>query len=592
MTEPDRTPDIFHLSLEFKTGAAFAPASRFDLRLHKLLDSNRHDDQRGMVAIWGIPALDGKILCARELLEKIRSEGLSTLAPKLDCGFLLVLHDRQDDRLSIVTDRTGSLPLFYAAENGRFVASSSFKRLFDAHGAGGSAGLNPWTIAEFFYFRRVFGTRTYDRTISYLPYASILTIEGDGRTQHRRYWRPNADKLRLSHDELAERLSSLLSDSMRTYMSDGHAFGLLLSGGLDARALLAAAPAPPVCFTTTPKPNNELAVARELARIKGSEHVYLPRPEQLLNDALAPSVALSGGMTVFNEVQFIGYGDKIAPRANTLFMGLALDIMFCGHYLPKSLVSYSGRAGWHFRLHDLPDDLPQTFVDSVSYRLKTSDPMRVVRAEHRKAMREYLIETVRAEMQEGRDIGFENYDLWEYVHLHNFARHYSLLMAQSVRTFAACRIPAFTNSLYDLCWAMRAQDKYNWAVYQKAITRLAPAMMQVRNANTNIRADMSLRRQTAVKFARAIGARLGLRSGAAPSWWDRSWPEARQAIDVNPSIKERVKSLNRSPYLAAVEIFDLRAVEEVIAEHFAGRHDHTVMLSELITIDRALQPFS
>jgi hypothetical protein len=584
--------DVFHLSLVFRTGARAQPGRRLDVQLHRLHDADRHDDQDGSLVIWGTPALDGRILRARELAAHIRSAGLEALARRLDCGFLLVWYDRRADRLALVTDRTGSLPLFHLAETGRFVASSSFKRLFDSRGAGASPGLEPLAVAEFFYFRRVFGTRSYDRAISYLPHASILTVEADGRSERRTYWRIGADKLALSDDALAERLAALLRDSMATHMSDGRAYGLLLSGGLDARALLAAAPSPPICFTTTPKPNNELAVAAELARLKGAAHVYVPRPEQLLNEALDPAVELGGGMTVFNEVQFIGYGPQVTPRADTLFMGLALDIMFCGHYLPKSLVSYGGRNGWHFRLHALPADLPRAFVDTVSYRLKTSDPMRLIAPARREQVRGHLFEAVRQEMDEGRTLGLEGYDLWEYVHLHNLSRHYSLLMAQSVRTFAACRIPALANALYDLCWAMRAEDKANWSVYQKAIARLDPALMRVRNANTNIRADRPLWQQTAVKFARALAGRAGLRLGASPAWWDRSWPQARQSIDANPAIRARLAQLASSPRLAAVGLFDAAAIEAVAAEHLAGQHDHAVLLNELITIDRALEPFA
>jgi len=270
---------------------------------------------------------------------------------------------------------------------------------------------------------------------------------------------------------------------------------------------------------------------------------------------------------------------------------LALDIMFCGHYLPKSPVKFAGRSGWHFHLHELPDDLPATFVDTVSYRLKTSDPMRVIRPERRAEMRTRLIDSVRFAIEEGRAMGLQGYDLWEYVHLHDLARHYSFLMAQSVRTFAACRIPAISNALYDLCWAMRAEDKANWSVYQKAIARLGPDLMMVRNANTNIRASMPLWQQSLVKFSRAIGQKAGLQFGASPSWWDRSWPQPRQAIDANPAIRAKLTELPDSQALASADLFDRDAIDSVIHEHASGTLDHTVLLSELLTIDGALQPF-
>jgi asparagine synthase (glutamine-hydrolysing) len=584
-------PDAFHLSLRFNTTATTEPGRRLDLQIHRMHDCDRHDDAQSTVVTWGTPAHNGRILSAAKIAQAIREEGLESVVSRLDCGFLLIFHDRRRGRLTIVNDRTASLPFFYHVAPGQFIASSSFKRLFDARGSIASPGFDALTVVEFLHLRRVFGTRTYDRDIAFLPYASILTVSANNATEHRRYWRITAEKSPLNRNKLAERLAETLRQSMQTYMSDNRQFGLLLSGGLDARALLAAARQLPVCITTTPRPNNELAVAAELAAICGAEHVYVPRPEHLLDKALPTSVALSGGMTIFSEVQFLGYGPDITPKANTIFMGLLLDIMFCGHYLPKSLVSAGGRSGWHFHLHKLPSDFAGRFLDTVSYRLKTSDPLRLFRRDKHETIRKRLLERLHQEIAEGYQLGLREYDLWEFMHLHNLARHYSLLMAQSVRTFAACRLPAITNDLVDLCWAMHAEDKANWAVYQMAITKLNPKLMQVRNANTNIRAGLPLWQQSAIKFARAFSSKIfGVDLRRSPSWWDRSWPEPRQSIDANPSIQARVLNLGKSNTLAEVGLFDLESIAQVISEHFAGGQDHTVLLGELLTIEEALRP--
>lgn len=583
--------DIFHFSVSLRIGAEVPPGERFSLTQHKLFDSDRFDDESVTLAVWGSPALESKIVGAAELTHRLRAGGVDKLAPQLDSTFLIVIYERDSQKLTLINDRLGSLPFFYGTTGGAFEASSSFKRLFDRRGAGASAGFDPGAVAEFLHFRRLLGTRTYDRDLAFLPGASILTVSPSGKQVHKRYWHITPGKLNESRDAQAERLAEAFQRAMRTAMSDGHRYGLLLSGGLDSRALFAAAPRPPLCITTTPKPNNELAVARELAAIRGAEHVYFPRPEQLLNDALAPAVALGGGMTVFNEAQFIGYGPQVAPHADTLFIGLGPDFMFGGNYLPKSISTFAGRPGWHYRLHVLSDDLPTQFVDTVSYRLKTSDPMRVVRADKRDELRQRLVASARAVMDEGRALGLDGYDLWEFAHVQNLARHYSFLMAQSIRTFAACRIPAMSNALYELSWAIRAEDKANWAVFRKSIARLNPCLMSVRNANTNIRADVPLWGQSLVKYARAAAQCVGLSTASAPSWWDRSWPQPRQAIDANPAIQAKVASLLASEALASTGLFDFDAMADTIVEHRAGAHDHSVLLNTLITIDRTLEPF-
>lgn len=558
---------------------------------HNVVGVSSAEDDQGKVISWGAPGVSQKIISVSELYRMLRSDGVAGTAKRLDGSFLICFFDRATESLHVITDRSGSLPFFYSVVDGNFVGSSSFKHLFDQQDGIAGPQFDPWAVAEFFYFRRVFGGRSYSKAIHYLEYGRILTYSLRGLTIES-YWKISGEKLSGTHDALADELAEALRESMRFQMSDGRRYGLMLSGGLDARALLAASEVPPVCFTTTPHPNNELEVARELAEKAGATHFYLPRPEQLLNDAVDIAVFLGGGMTVFHEVQFMGYGANVRPHADVIFLGLALDIMFCGHYLPKSLVKVGGRNTWMFRLHDVPADMPGAFVESVSYRLKTSDPFRVIRSERRAEFRERLRATVEAEMDEARDLGLTGYDIWEYMHLHNLSRHYSMLMAQSVRTYSECRIPALTNRLQELCWGMRAQDKANWAVYQKAIRRISPRLMKVRNANTNIRADVPLWAQSAIKFAKSGLSKLlpFQRLRTSPAWWDRSWPEPRHSIAANPNVQHLVRSLHNSERLAALDIFDQSAIARIVSEHFSGGHDHTILLNLLVTIDRALEP--
>ncbi len=566
------------------------PEPVFSLECRGLHDADHYEDGRGTLLSWGTPRLEGRVVSASELLGLVDPRAPVRLAVRLDGGFLILHHARDVRRLVLISDRFGSLPLFWTQEGGAFRCSSAFKRLFDARGALDSPGLDPWTVLEFLWFRRVFGERTYDRAIRFLPGASVLTVEPEHGVRLTRYWRPGPRAEGGGDGVLAERLAAALGASVGAVMSDDRRHGLMLSGGLDARALLAAAPRPPVCFTTAPRPNNEVAVAAKLAALRGAEHHFLPRPELLLDAHLDDAIHLGGGMTVYTEAQFIGYGEAVAGRADILQLGLGMDIMFGGLYLPKSVVSAGNRELWHFRLDPLQEDLAEFFCNRVSYRLKTTSPLRVIRRELHGEFRERLRANIEAELAEGRACGLEGYDLWEYLHLHNLARHYSFLMAQSIRSFAACRIPALSNELYDLCWTLNPRQKANWRVYQRAISLLDPALMRVRNANTNIRADRPLWQQSAIKVLRAGLRRLpGVRTAATPSWWDRSWPHPRQSIEDNPGIQERVRALPGSRRLQALGVFDMPAVAELMREHESRQADHTVILNLLLTIDRTLR---
>ncbi len=371
------------------------------------------------------------------------------------------------------------------------------------------------------------------------------------------------------------------------HMSDQAKTGLMLSGGLDSRAILAAASRPPACYTTCLTKNNEHAVAAEVAGAVGAAHDFVERPVQLYNDVLRDAVFLTGGMQVYNECQFLTYGASI--DAQVVFLGLGLDVFFGGLYLPKSPVRWLNRPALHFRLKPLGADLASDFMTGVSYRLKTSDPLLVVKQLQHTRLLESLRDSVETVIDHGRTLGAEGYDLWEYLHLHNFSRHYSFPMAASVRSFADCRCPALENRLFDLAFRLEAADKVNGEVYRRALNILNPSVMAVRNANTNLPARHSLRMQSLIKAGRFVGNRLlGTKFRPSPPHWERSWPRPADAISRNPNIEAAVQALPRSERLADLGFIDLDKVAEVVAAHDRGEHDHAVLLNLLVTIDQFL----
>jgi hypothetical protein len=113
--------------------------------------------------------------------------------------------------------------------------------------------------------------------------------------------------------------------------------------------------------------------------------------------------------------------------------------------------------------------------------------------------------------------------------------------------------------------------------------------MAVRNANTNLPAALSLRRQTAVKALAILRHRLiGTPYPVSPGWRDRSWPSPKAMLAAHPRIHDLVRNLSRSERLASLDWLDMAAVAGAIEAHERGEHDHAILLNLLLTIDRAL----
>ena len=540
--------------------------------------------------LLGDPIADGRRDDAAVLAAFEAAGDLESFARALNGSFLVFVYRPDDASLAILNDRFASLALFHDLADGCLSASLSFKQLLDRRRAAGRARIAPEAVYQFLALRRMLGEATWDPEVRYLPSASVLRFDGkQPEPAIARYWQPDYEVQAPRGPKLVDALADGLKQALALALSDERRFALFLSGGLDSRALLAAAPRALPCVTTALHRNNEVAVAEAVAASAGASFRFVERPAELHEARLDDAAFLTGGMQVYSETQFLGYGPTLAESGDCFLLGLGLDIFFGGLYLPKTPVTLFDRPALHHRLLPLSGDLAGDYLGGVKYRLRSSDPLAIVRPDRRAAMTDALRAAVEGCLARGRALGAEGYDLWEYMHLHNLSRHYSFPMMSSVRTYAECRSPALENDLFDLAIALTAEQKLDGTAYQDAIAKLNPALMAVRNANTNLPAAWSLRRQTAAKAMAMLGNRLfGTVYPQSPGWQERSWPSPQAALAAQPGLLARARSLPGSAALASLDLFEPAALSAMLAAHEAGRHDHAVLINLLLTIESCL----
>jgi len=546
-----------------------------------------HERGDKIIGLCGNPAWKGKfddLEVARALAEGTAPGG----AAKIDSTFLAIVYDRVTHHLDLVSDRFASWKIYYRMHEGRFYSSTSLLQLSRTCGHRGEP--DEEAIFEFLYFRRLFGEKTFDRDARFLAPASYLSLAPRcEQPLPKQYWSPNLTRSHLNPNAFAERLAEALRSSVSLHTSDGRRYGLMLSGGLDSRAVLAAAQNPLTCFTSCSEPNNEYEVAADLAQLAGVEHVFIRRTGDLLARELNRFTKASNGEHMLMNAQFYGHGPYVTRHADVVFTGLGLDVFFGGLYQPKRRTSFLGKPSLHFRLIPLPNDITDTFLSQVKYRQKASDPMGVVRPDMRARIKERLRAGIADIVRYSRSLSDDPYACWEFMHLQPFSRHYSFSMIDSIRSFAECRTPALNNELFALSLAMPARYKVNSEVYKRAITRLAPNLMEVRNANTNVRARAPQWRQSANLWARAAANRaLGSRYRLPPRGRDRSWAEPAAFVAENTPVRDAICSLASSERLAGLDFVDMTRLGAMVADHIAARADHSILLLHLLGIDRFL----
>lgn len=160
---------------------------------------------------------------------------------RLNGMFACALWDIERRTLTLARDRMGEKPLYYAEAGGAVIFGSEVRALL-AHPAV-TRDVDPHGVLRYLTSGYVPDPHSIFRGIRKLPPGHVLTV-ADGKTTLRRYWDLDFPaKLTRTDDEWAQSLWQALMASVRRRLVADVPVGILLSGGVDSSAILAAAAA-------------------------------------------------------------------------------------------------------------------------------------------------------------------------------------------------------------------------------------------------------------------------------------------------------------------------------------------------------------
>ena len=544
----------------------------------------RYEDENFQAVLLGSPIYKGAVdrqSTIRSLLGSFKEEFIRNI----NGSFLFLIYDKKDRNLKVINDRFASIPFFYYFDGNTFMGSVNYAELWSSLKNEGKLVVNKEAIYEFIVLQRLMGNKTYDKMTVYLDSASILIFDAvSGTVKSGKYWRPDFAKRRRPKKEVSRLLAERVSDSFSRRTADGKKYGLLLSGGLDSRLILASAKVPLECLTVGFYENNECVVAEELAREKGYPHHFIKRPLSHYGDMLKEGAFLGGGMNVYAHAHFLNLDRELSTRADVFFHGHGLDYLFQGKYIPHKTLKVLGCKTYVNRITDPGRNVADAFLNSVSYRLKSINPANILKDEKVKEMKKSLSASLERVINEGSPFCNDGYDLWDYLTVHNLSRHYTFLNVASIRTIAEERIIAFDNDLFDLYLSLPAEDRFDRTVFAEAIAFLDKRLAEIRNANTNFSIyDNGLALTAKVGVGRIL-RKMGIKATLPPDSHERSWPSGIDLIS-NEKVRQRVENLIESSLFDTADFLDRKKVAAVIDEHLSGRRDYSDLLLRLISID-------
>ena len=178
------------------------------------------------------------------ILEGFASWGAERLVERLIGMFAFAVWDRRERALSLVRDRIGIKPLYWAQQGDLFLFGSELKALCAWPGFGPEIDRD--ALGAYFRWGYVPAPRSIYRGVQKLRPGHRLTLSANGQTELVRYWDLGevaraglADRLDASDEEATDALEALLRDAVRRRMIADVPLGAFLSGGIDSSAVVA-----------------------------------------------------------------------------------------------------------------------------------------------------------------------------------------------------------------------------------------------------------------------------------------------------------------------------------------------------------------
>lgn len=290
----------------------------------------------------------------------------NTFLTHLNGNFLILIWEQKTRKLTIANDRMGLYPIYYAILPNGLIFGTQIKAMLVDERI--ERRVDQTAIAEFLTFDHMLGQHTLLQNIKLLPQASILEFSNGSLNIEPYYQYSYLSQFPVKRDEeyIAE-LDYLMKQAVKRQMTGNLTNGLLLSGGLDSRYLLAVLaeenPGNIHTFTWSIPGSDDARYAAEVANKAGSHHHFYPlEPDWLSNKAERAVLLTSGNGNVIN-LHAIATLEQEATISPVIYKGFMGDAMFGFGIRPRFWADYD------------QDTLIEQHLEAYrDYRVLTFDP--------------------------------------------------------------------------------------------------------------------------------------------------------------------------------------------------------------------------
>ena len=495
--------------------------------------------------------------------------------------FVAAIWEARFRRLTLVNDRFGMKPLYYALLPDRLLFASEIKSLLADSAV--PRDPDPRGISQFFSFGQLFGEDTLLRAVKVLSPAAWVTYrQAEHEFQIDRYWQLSDIKVdpQLSHADFLERIDTAFAKAVELRTNDTAALGISLSGGLDSRSILAA-----IDHRRTPIKSVSMGMrgsldhrcAQQLSAASNGDHFCYLLDDRFLSSYehfMRTMVHLTDGHYLDQCI--------VIPTLPT-YQQLGIEVLLRGHagelmHMDKAYNFSLDRDGWAIRdeaslrtwlnghmqtymLNDLPgpllaqsseDDLQALAEQSLADALRASEQMEP--ALHR---------------------------IWHLFITQRLRRETAMSMAK-IGTLFETRLPFLDNQVIETLLSAPPQWKCGDQIQSYILGKRRPEFLAVVNANTGAPLGASQIRQRATHFRNRVLAKLGV-----PGYQ----PYERLGLWLRRELRTWVEEVLLSPRTLQRGVFEPQTVKQVVQNHMARLGNHTALLLAMLIFELGQREF-
>ena len=488
---------------------------------------------------------------------------------ELNGSFCCAICDLNAQELLLVNDRFSSRPLFYyLTAEGVLLFGTKLSSIIQSPEV--PRELNMEAIFEFFTFQRVLGLKTFYKDIKVLPPATVLHY-WNGSISVVPYWEIKYKEERHSEKYYVDKLAKAIKKSVMRRTQGNYRFGLLLSGGLDSRTVLAAADKKMVCFTVGDFENRQVKIAKRIAKAKGCKHIFLKRNPDHYANLVEKAVEIGDGMYIFAHAHNIGFFDCIRKECDILLHAYLFDVFFKGWGMPrtrkifrKTITDMDFIEAPNGNLYKRKPE--QLFTHSYSIQFKNSI---------KKSLNEILIY---AEEKGAKDFHRE----FDFFYLPFASNNRAYLYVTHIRAYIDERTVALDNDLFDLYLETPVTLRMNGRIFKKAMKKINSRIASIPNANTGI----SVQAPKLVERVSVIIQYIVNKLLHHPLHAHSSWPNYAELIRENAKLKKFIWETIQDEKCLNPSIFNIEEIEEMFKKHLNNKGDYAEFLLLLLTFGR------